>query len=120
MSLHQSAFEGGRMVPYRRSVEQPLLPYEKRLITALGCSEQEYRQFAQEVERRYKERPEEFAHVPDIRNEAFSTTTFLVNLAVGLLLTAASILLAPKPKQPNQVERLLTLDVFLQIYLQAY
>ena len=57
MSLHQSAFEGGRMVPYRRSVEQPLLPYEKRLITALGCSEQEYRQFAQEVERRYKRTP---------------------------------------------------------------
>ena len=44
------------MVPYRQSVEQPLLPYEKRLIAALGCSEQEYRQFAQEVERRYKER----------------------------------------------------------------
>ena len=56
------------MVPYRRSVEQPLLPYEKRLITALGCSEQEYRQFANEVERRYKERPEEFAHIPNIQN----------------------------------------------------
>ena len=56
------------MVPYRRSVEQPLLPYEKRLIAALGCSEQEYRQFAQEVERRYKERPEDYAHIPNVQN----------------------------------------------------
>ena len=90
------------MVPYRRSVEQPLLPYEKRLITALGCSEQEYRQFANEVERRYKERPEDYAHIPNVRGDV---ATVLVNLAISLILTAASMLLAPKPKQPKQVER---------------
>jgi hypothetical protein len=99
MSLHQSAFEGGRMVPYRRSVEQPLLPYEKRLITALGCSEQEYRQFANEVERRYKERPEDFAHIPDIQNGA--ETIAIVSLVVSVLSTAAAMLLAPKPQQPK-------------------
>ena len=90
------------MVPYRRSVEQPLLPYEKRLITALGCSEQEYRQFAQEVERRYNERPEDYAHIPDIRDGPEPGTTLaIISLVVGVLSTAASILLAPKPKQPG-------------------
>ena len=90
------------MVPYRRSVEQPLLPYEKRLITALGCSEQEYRQFAQEVERRYNERPEDYAHIPDIRDGPEPGTTLaIISLVVGVLSTAAAILLAPKPKQPG-------------------
>ena len=104
MSLHQSAFEGGRMVPYRRSVEQPLLPYEKRPIAALGCNEQEYRQFANEVERRYKERPEDYAHIPDVRNGDFGVSV-LVSLVVSAIFTAASMLLAPKPKQPKRVEQ---------------
>ena len=103
MPLHKSAFEGGRMVPYRRSVQQPLLPYEKRLIAAFGCSEQEYRQFAQEVERRYRERPEDYAHIPNVQNTGGET--FLINLAISLILTAASMLLAPKPKQPRRVEQ---------------
>ena len=85
------------MVPYRHPVEQVLLPYEKRLIAALGCSEPEYKEFVREVERRYSERPEEFAHIPDIRNEAFSLTTFLVNLAISAIFTPAAILLTPKP-----------------------
>ena len=92
------------MVPYRRSVEQPLLPYEKRLITALGCSEQEYRQFAQEVERRYKERPEDYAHIPDVQNGDFGTSV-LISLVVSAIFTAASMLLTPKPKQPERIER---------------
>lgn len=91
------------MVSYRQSVEQPLLPYEKRLITALGCSEQEYRQFAQEVERRYKERPEDFAYIPDIQNTG--TEIAIISLVVSVLSTAAAFLLMPKPKQPDQVER---------------
>ena len=68
MSLHQSAFEGGRMVPIDGMSNSHCFPYEKRLIAALGCSEQEYRQFAQEVERRYKERPEDYAHIPQLQN----------------------------------------------------
>ena len=47
------------MVPYRQSANQSLLPFEKRLIQELGCSEAEYRQFAQEVANRVYERPEE-------------------------------------------------------------
>ena len=90
------------MVPYRHSVEQVLLPYEKRLIAALGCSEQEYRQFAQEVERRYKERPEDYAHIPDIQN---IETAYLVQIGISLIFAAASYLLTPKPKQPDQVQQ---------------
>ena len=94
------------MVPYRRSVEQPLLPYEKRLIAALGCSEQEYRQFAQEVERRSTERPEEYALIPDIRCDPTTTTgMILINIGISALFTAAAILLAPKPKQPDQIQQ---------------
>jgi len=103
MSLHQPAFEGGRMVPYRHQSVQPLLPYEKHLIRTLGCTEEEYRQFAKEVERRVKERPEEYAHIPDIQNDA--TVIALVSLAVGIASTAASYLLTPKPKQPETPEQ---------------
>ena len=102
MSLHQQAFEGGRMVPHRHSVTQLLLPFEKRLIAELGCSEQEYRQFVQEVERRYKERPEEYAHIPDVRNDA--TTIAIVSIVVSVLSSAAAYLLTPKPKMPSSKE----------------
>ena len=100
MSLHQQAFEGGGMVPYRHPLQQPLLPYEKRLIQALGCTEEEYRQFAQEVERRVTERPEEYAHIPDVQNVDLGTS-FLISLAVSAIFTAASVLLAPKPPDFN-------------------
>jgi len=101
MSVRQPPFERGRMVPIQHQAVQPLLPYEKNLIQALGCSEQEYQQFADEVRRRVKERPEEYAHIPDIRNGPV-VTSILVSLVVGVISTAASILLAPKPKAPDQ------------------
>jgi hypothetical protein len=50
----------------------PLLPYERQLIEALGCSEDEYRFFVSEVQKRSRERPAEYAHIPDIQNEAFT------------------------------------------------
>jgi len=88
-------------VPYRHRVIQPLLPYEKRLIAALGCSEEEYRHFSAEVQRRSKKRPEAYAHIPDIQNGA-ALIPIIVSLVVGAVSTAASYLLAPKPKQPDQ------------------
>lgn len=103
MSLHQQPSEGGRMVPYRRFVQQPLLPYEKRLIDALGCSEEEYRQFAQEVERRYRERPEEYAHIPDVQNSPIAVA--VVSLVISLITTAAAILLAPKPPDVSRGQK---------------
>jgi hypothetical protein len=56
------------MVPYRRSTELPLLPFEKRLIHELGVTEEEYRRFADEVRAKPYRRPEEYAHVPDVQN----------------------------------------------------
>lgn len=79
----------------------PLLPYERQLIEALGCSEDEYRFFVSEVHKRIGERPAEYAHIPDIRCDPF-TTSLLVSLAIGLVSTGISYLLAPKPQTPEQ------------------
>jgi hypothetical protein len=103
MSLHQQAFKGGRMVPYRHDVTQALLPFEKRLIAELGCSEKEYREFIQQVQCKYKERSKEYAHIPNIQNEI--TTTTLIYIGVSALFSAAAYLLTPKPKMPDSKDR---------------
>lgn len=84
------------MVPYRRRAELPLLPYERQLIDALGCSEAEYREFVQQLERRACVRPAGSEHIPDIRMGP--ETWAIISIVVGLLSTAASYLLTPKPK----------------------
>jgi hypothetical protein len=83
------------MVPYRRSADMPLLPYERQLIEALGCSEAEYREFVQQLERRAYVRPAGYEHVPDVRMLPVSV---IVSLVIGVALSAASYLLTPKPK----------------------
>ena len=108
----------------------PLLPYERQLIETLGCSENEYRRFAYLAAKRGAVRPAEYAHIPDVQAvlqgllaasgplvgpgvfgaaAKSATTVVLTNLAIGLALTAASILLAPKPRafsaQDNRVTR---------------
>lgn len=83
------------MVPYRRNAEMPLLPYERQLIEALGCSEAEYREFIQQLERRAYVRPAGYEHIPDIRMDPVS---IIVSIVVGAALSAASYLLTPKPK----------------------
>lgn len=80
----------------------PLLPYERELIATLGCSEEDYRRFVAEAQRRAAIRPAAYDHIPDIRNEPISITAIIVNLVVGAAFTAASYLLAPKPRQPRQ------------------
>ena len=89
------------MVPYRRSAELPLLPFEKRLIHELGCTEDEYRAFSEQVRKHPYIRPAEYAHVPDARAET-ATIIAVVSLVIGLASTAASFLLAPKPQQPRE------------------
>jgi len=84
------------MVPYRRDAQMPLLPYEKQLIAALGCSEDEYREFVQQLERRVYVRPAGYEHVPDVQG-AF-VVPVLVSLFVGLAVSAVTYLLTPKPK----------------------
>lgn len=84
------------MVPYRRHAEMPLLPYERQLINALGCSEAEYRQFVQQLERRAYVRPAGYEHVPDIQGAA--AVPILISLVIGVASSAAAYFLTPKPK----------------------
>lgn len=90
------------MVPYRRNADMPLLPYERQLIDALGCTEEEYREFVQQLERRAYVRPAGYEHIPDIRMDPVS---IIVSLVIGVALSAASYLLTPKPKLPGEAKQ---------------
>lgn len=96
--VHQSAAATGGLVPYISYRQMPLLPYEKQLIELIGCSEDEYRKFAQEAIWRGRLRPAEYDHIPDVRADVVSV---VVSLVIGIALSAASYLLAPKPKASN-------------------
>lgn len=95
--VHQPSTGKGELVFGAKSWKVPLLPYEKQLISVLGCSEEEYRFFVDEVRRRGDTRPAEYAHIPDARMEA-ATIIAIVSLVIGLASTAVSYVLAPKPK----------------------
>lgn len=92
-------------MPYRdldaRVYSAPLLPFERDLIATIGCSEEEYRWYKQQVVFLSKERPAEYAHIPDIRNDP-ATTAALISLAIGVLTSAVSYFLTPKPEVPSQ------------------
>lgn len=87
--------------------DPPLLPYEIALIEALGCSEQEYKEFVRNARDAAYVRPAEYENIPEIYAAMIPAavvavsaksvaTTIAVNLAIGLALTAVSLLLAPK------------------------
>ena len=76
-----------------QAYDPPLLPYEIALIEALGCTEEEYRQFVRHAQLQARVRPAEYAHIPDIVNDPVS---IFVSLVIGLAFSAASVLLAPK------------------------
>ena len=78
----------------------PLLPYEWQLIGALGCTKEEYQQYKAEFYKRAKERGEAYAQVPDVQNG--TVAAIVINLVIGIALTAVSVLLTPKPKAPKQ------------------
>lgn len=85
-----------------------LLPFEKQLIKTLGISEDEYRAFVAEVERRGAVRPAEYALIPDIQCTGVETIGALtvgqfIGLNIGLAVVGAGIsyLLTPKPKAPK-------------------
>ena len=74
-----------------------LLPFEAELCETVGITKEEYFEFLAQAEETVV-RSEEYDHIPDIRNEPVSLTTVAVQLAIGLALTAVSVLLTPKPK----------------------
>ena len=96
---------GGEMVPHRGySNRRDLLPAERDLIETLGLSRAEYFDFLDNCYRASKERPAGYELIPDIRNEPISGSTWIV-LAIGVALSAAAYLLAPKPSQQQQRDR---------------
>ena len=116
--LHQSDNGKGRMVSHRSIVDLsrlPLLPFERELVATLGCSEAEYRAFTVEAMKRSQVRPAEYDGVPDIQNYIPGVTeSILISLAIGLVTSAISFLLMPKPKQQSESVRELNLTNFVR------
>ena len=98
---------GGEMVTHRRPAgRRVLLAYEQQLIDTVGITESEYWEFVSRAEAYKSEQPAGYELIPDIRNEPISLTTVLVNLAIGVALTAASALLTPSgPQTKSSGER---------------
>ena len=102
--VRQSNVGKGSVVFGPSVCDVPLLPYEKELIKTIGITEEEYRRFAAEVRRKGLVRPAEYDHIPDIQAGGFGEA-FLISLAVSLVMTGVSYLLAPKPKMPEASKR---------------
>jgi hypothetical protein len=101
-TVHQSDNKAGGMVSHRGITDLsrlPLLPFERELVATLGCTEAEYRAFTIEAMKRSRVRPAEYDGVPDV--EAAFVVPLLISIAVGLVFSAISYLLMPKPKAPK-------------------
>jgi|14_taG_2_1085336.scaffolds.fasta_scaffold00790_6 hypothetical protein len=96
-SLHQQTSRGRDLGTGIQLYEIPLLPYERQLIDILDWNEEDYRRFSYLAAKRGQVRPAAYAHIPDI-NAGPALVPIVVSLVVGAISTAASILLAPKPK----------------------
>ena len=106
-TVNQSTDKSGELVPVQCGpavTRLPLLPYEKQLIRELNWNEEEYRYFQDEISKRGIKRPAAYDHIPDVQNGP-AAVPILVNLVIGLALTAISTLLAPKPKEQKQIEQ---------------
>lgn len=104
---HQQGETGSSLVPaFDVSAHlhgTPLLPYERDLIAIIGFSEEEYKWYKQEILLRIKERPAEYDLIPNVQNiEAAVLVPLLISLAVGLVTSAVSYLLMPKPKAARE------------------
>lgn len=109
--IHQPVDLDRRLEAAGKPYDPPLLPYEIALIEALSCSEEEYKTFVRYAAQQAYVRPAEYEYIPEIYAAApllaagylatqaakSATTIILTNLAIGIALTAASLLLAPKP-----------------------
>jgi hypothetical protein len=76
-----------------------LLPFEAQLCNVLGISAEEYVYFEQLSQAYNGKRPEGYELIPDVVNDPI--TVAIVSIVVGVAATAASVLLAPKPKAPE-------------------
>ena len=94
--LHQQLTFRSGLETGGQAFDPPLLPYEKALIDTIGCTEEEYKTLVRHAMLRQRVRPAEYDHIPDAVASGVGEA-FVINLVIGALLTAASVLLAPKP-----------------------
>ena len=102
-SIHQPSQQSGGMVPGGSIPKFPLLPIERDLCDILGITEAEYREFSEEIKKDSRLRPAAYNHIPEIQAGP-ALVPILVSLAVGVVTTAVSMLLAPKPPQQEEQE----------------
>ena len=102
--IHQSDSASGGLETGARPYNPPLLPYEIALIEALGCTEEEYREFIRHAELTARVRPAGYEHVPDVVNGPVAVP-ILISLVVGLISTAVSVLLAPKAQTAQTAQQ---------------
>lgn len=92
----------GDMEPMRRPAgRRVLLPVEVELCNAVGITEDEYFYFVDLTQSYNGQRSAEYDAIPDIKNDA-ATTIAIVSLVIGIASSAVSILMAPKPRSPQQ------------------
>ena len=92
---------GGRLESHRRPAgRRVLLPAEADLCNAVGLSEDEYWHFLELADAYTAERPKGYELIPDVRNGPVAP--ILINLVIGVALSAIGALLAPKPKSPEK------------------
>ena len=91
------------MDPIKRSYSRrSLLPVEQQIIDALGLTLEEYWHFCRLADCKAKERSPEYDLIPEINATGLDPLTYaLINIGVGALFTAASVLLAPEPPGPD-------------------
>lgn len=103
---HQSGTEQSPLGPsfgIQKVEDFPVLPYERQLAKAIGVSIEEYKLYRRQLINSNKSRPAAYDHIPDVRNDP--TGGILTSIVIGLVLTAVSTLLTPKPKEPKQNEQ---------------
>jgi len=88
----------------RLTSRRALLPQDQQVIDTLGITRDEYYDFLDQCEYACRERGEEYSHVPNVVNGPI--TPVLVQVAIGIALTVAGALLAPKPKSPDEKKQL--------------
>ena len=92
------------MDPLQRAYSRrSLLPAEQQIIDALGLTVDEYWEFCRLADCAAKERSGAYELVPDVVAATGGTLeAYLINIAIGALFTAASVLLAPEPPSFEQ------------------
>ena len=99
-SAYQPFERASGLVPAGKPIKRPLLPYEKQLCELVRCTEAEYSEFLEELERNSYVRPAEYDHIPEI-TAGPALVPVLISLAIGLVFTGVSYLLTPKPRAPE-------------------